>query len=189
MVLSKGDVLFSGRASESLSWFQERGCELKEETNPLGKLLLSRNALQLMILQDFLVDVTSVDNRSVEREEESHARVQVLLKAWKDRHPEKHTPPPIAHGIAPTISRGSANDFDADANNDMERPGPIKQTVILLHRSHLNVYRNFGQLIGFMIQAVGIGLLMGACYYDLQSTPADIQSLKVGLADVLVSVD
>ncbi|KAJ7293859.1 P-loop containing nucleoside triphosphate hydrolase protein [Mycena rebaudengoi] len=162
MVLSKGDVLFSGRASESLSWFQERGCELKEETNPL----------------DFLVDVTSVDNRSVEREEESHARVQVLLKAWKDRHPEKHTPPPIAHGIAPTISRGSANDFDADANNDMERPGPIKQTVILLHRSHLNVYRNFGQLMGFLVQAVGIGLLMGACYYDLQSTPADIQSLK-----------
>ncbi|KAJ6626947.1 P-loop containing nucleoside triphosphate hydrolase protein [Mycena sp. CBHHK59/15] len=101
MVLSKGDVVFSGKASDSLSWFEERGCELKKETNPL----------------DFLVDVTSIDNRSTEREDEGAS-------------------------------------LDADDGSDIARPGLIKQTIILLHRAHLNVYRNFGQLAGFLIQSV-----------------------------------
>lgn len=37
MVLSKGDVVYSGRASDSLGWFERHGCELRKETNPLGE--------------------------------------------------------------------------------------------------------------------------------------------------------
>ncbi|KAJ7171842.1 P-loop containing nucleoside triphosphate hydrolase protein [Mycena crocata] len=162
MVLSKGDVVYSGRASDSLAWFEERGCELRKETNPL----------------DFLVDVTSIDNRSPEREDESRARVSALVEAWKDRQMEKQAPPRFPNPLAHTISRGSQGGLDADASSNISRPGPIKQTMILLHRSHLNVYRNFGQLAGFLIQSVGIGVFMGLTYYDLQGTPADIQSLK-----------
>ncbi|KAJ6501512.1 P-loop containing nucleoside triphosphate hydrolase protein [Mycena vitilis] len=167
MVLSKGNVMYSGKGSESLAWFEEHGCELKKETNPL----------------DFLVDVTSVDNRSEDREEESRARVAALVQAWKDREPEKQVPPPFSpsvhHTISHTISRGSqGGGLEADASHDISRPGPIKQTVILLHRSHLNVYRNYGQLLGFLIQSVGIGLFMGLTYFNLQGNPADIQSLK-----------
>jgi hypothetical protein len=51
--------------------------------------------------------------------------------------------------------------------------------MILLHRSHLNVYRNYGQLAGFLVQSIGIGVFMGLTYYNLQGNPADIQSLKV----------
>ncbi|KAJ7037530.1 P-loop containing nucleoside triphosphate hydrolase protein [Mycena alexandri] len=161
MVLSKGDVVYSGRGSDSLAWFEERGCELRKETNPL----------------DFLVDVTSIDNRSSGREEESRARVATLVRAWKDRKTLKQVPPPFSPVITHTISRTSLG-LDQDTNNDIARPGPIKQTAILLHRSHLNVYRNYGQLAGFLFQSVGIGLFMGLTYYNLQGTPADIQSLK-----------
>ncbi|KAJ7642282.1 P-loop containing nucleoside triphosphate hydrolase protein [Mycena rosella] len=162
IVLSKGDAVYSGQASDSLAWFEEHGCELKKETN----------------LLDFLVDVTSIDNRSTEREEESRARVATLVQAWKNRAPEKQAPPPFnSHAIVHTISRGSQTPA-LDAGNDISRPGPIKQTLILLHRSHLNVYRNYGQLAGFLIQSCGIGIFMGLTYYNLQDTPADIQSLK-----------
>ncbi|KAJ7275585.1 P-loop containing nucleoside triphosphate hydrolase protein [Mycena haematopus] len=163
MVLSKGNVMYSGRGSDSLGWFEEHGCELKKETNPL----------------DFLVDVTSVDNRSSDREDESRARVDTLVQAWKDRVQEKQVPPSFSPAIAHTISRGSqGGDLDADPGGDMPRPGPIKQTIILLRRSHLNVYRNYGQLAGFLIQSIGIGVFMGLTYFNLQGNPADIQSLK-----------
>ncbi|KAJ7356761.1 P-loop containing nucleoside triphosphate hydrolase protein [Mycena albidolilacea] len=162
MVLSKGNVMYSGRSSDSLGWFEEHGCELKKETNPL----------------DFLVDVTSVDNRSADREDESRARVATLVQAWKDREQEKQVPPPFSP-IAHTISRGSqAGDLNPDASGDISRPGLFKQTAILLRRSHLNVYRNYGQLAGFLVQSIGIGVFMGLTYYDLQGNPADIQSLK-----------
>ncbi|KAJ7151563.1 P-loop containing nucleoside triphosphate hydrolase protein [Mycena filopes] len=167
MVLSKGDVVYSGRGSDSLAWFEERGCELRKETNPL----------------DFLVDVTSIDNRSPDREEESRARVATLVQAWKDREAEKQAPPPfssalLAHTISRTSQRGGNGNLDLNAGSDIARPGPIKQTVILLRRSHLNVYRNYGQLAGFLVQSIGIGVFMGLTYYNLQGTPADIQSLK-----------
>jgi ABC-type multidrug transport system ATPase subunit len=42
MVLSKGNVMYSGRASDSLGWFEQHGCELKKETNPLGTDFNSR---------------------------------------------------------------------------------------------------------------------------------------------------
>ncbi|KAJ6569618.1 P-loop containing nucleoside triphosphate hydrolase protein [Mycena capillaripes] len=162
MVLSKGDVMYSGRASDSLGWFEEHGCELKKETNPL----------------DFLVDVTSVDNRSSDREDESRARVATLVQAWKDREHDKDVPSPLAGPVAHTISRGSQGGGLDEDDSNTARPGPIKQTMILLHRSHLNVYRNYGQLAGFLVQSIGIGVFMGLTYFDLQGTPADIQSLK-----------
>ncbi|KAJ6548881.1 P-loop containing nucleoside triphosphate hydrolase protein [Mycena capillaripes] len=156
IVLSKGDVMYSGIASESLGWFEEHGCKLKKETNP----------------SDFLVDVTSVDNRSSDREDESRVRFTILVQAWKDREHEKDIPPPLTGHVAHNISRDSqGGDLDEDASN-IARPGPIKQTRILLHRSHLNVYRNYEQLAGFLIQSIGIGVFMGLTYFDLQGTPA-----------------
>ncbi|KAF7367373.1 Pleiotropic drug resistance proteins (PDR1-15), ABC superfamily [Mycena sanguinolenta] len=182
MVLSKGNVMYSGKGADSLAWFEEHGCELKKEINPLGEKFALLFA-EAKGPKDFLVDVTSIDNRSSDREDESRARVATLVQAWKDRVHDKQVPPPfapaISHTISHTISRGSqGGDFNADAGGDMSRPGPIKQTIILLRRSHLNVYRNYGQLLGFLLQSIGIGFFMGLTYFDLQGNPADIQSLK-----------
>nr|GAT46077.1 predicted protein [Mycena chlorophos] len=163
MVLSKGDVVYSGRGQDSLAWFEEHGCELRKETNPL----------------DFLIDVTSIDNRSPDREEESRARVAALVQAWKDREHDNQAPPPFqqAPALVHTISRTSQTNA-IDDSKEQARPGVIQQTVILLHRSHLNVYRNFGQLAGFLLQSICIGVFMGLTYYNLKGNPADIQSLK-----------
>jgi len=38
--------------------------------------------------------------------------------------------------------------------------------------------RNYGQTLGFTVQAVVIGLMLGASFYKLQENPTDIQSLK-----------
>ncbi|KAF7319864.1 ABC transporter domain-containing protein [Mycena kentingensis (nom. inval.)] len=160
MVLTKGNVVYSGRGADSLAWFEEHGCELRQETNPL----------------DFLIDVTSIDNRSPDREEESRTRVAALVQAWRDRPADETEPLPFQQTpITHTISRTSQAAGEPADDSELARPGLFRQTAILLHRSHLNVYRNLGQIAGFLIQSIGIGLFMGLTYYDLQGTPADIQ--------------
>jgi hypothetical protein len=50
-----------------------------------------------------------------------------------------------------------------DVSKDEKRPGYIKQTRVLMARSHKNVYRNYPLLIGF----VGQGIILGVTYYQL----------------------
>lgn len=55
---------------------------------------------------------------------------------------------------------------DIDAR-DEQRPGLWKQTRVLTARAHRNVYRNVPQLVGFAMQAVLLGVIIGVTYYQL----------------------
>lgn len=59
---------------------------------------------------------------------------------------------------------GTSRDTDA---RDEQRPGLWKQTKVLTARAHRNVYRNVPQLVGFAIQAVLLGVIIGITYYQL----------------------
>ena len=54
-----------------------------------------------------------------------------------------------------------------DASKDEKRPGYIKQTRVLMARSHKNVYRNYPLLIGFVGQGIILGVIIGVTYYQL----------------------
>lgn len=134
---------------------------------------------------DFLIDVSSVDNRDVEAEEASKERVNRLVKAWKDSEDsgreKQFSVGEEREGRRPkvVISKESSLQGLAELETrDPRRPGLLKQTAVLLRRSHLNVYRNYGQLIGFAVQAIVIGVLLGFTFFQLGETPADVQSLK-----------
>ncbi|KAL1410291.1 hypothetical protein Q8F55_004297 [Vanrija albida] len=66
-LLSKGKVVYSGPRSECLPWFHNLGHDVEVGVNPL----------------DFLIDVSSIDNRTPENEEASRARVLSLTNAWE----------------------------------------------------------------------------------------------------------
>ncbi|WWD16853.1 hypothetical protein CI109_101285 [Kwoniella shandongensis] len=182
-LLSKGEIVYSGLRSDCLGWFSTLGHEVERGVNPL----------------DFLIDVSSVDNRTPENEEASIARVHTLVQAWNTRSPshwaDNLTAKKSISGdtsitsissdhpdLDPELRRvmtGQRPDGDAfDEARDEKRPGLFKQTKVLTARAHRNVYRNVPQLIGFAIQAVLLGVIIGVTYYRLPETPTGIQSLK-----------
>lgn len=135
-----------------------------------------------------MIDVSSVDNRTSENEEASIARVLSLVQAWNTRSPthwadnlEKASKRSSTSSIsidhlssqgnnrAEVSSNGIGEDGtsrDTDAR-DEQRPGLWKQTKVLTARAHRNVYRNVPQLVGFAIQAVLLGVIIGITYYQL----------------------
>ncbi|WVO24277.1 uncharacterized protein IAS62_005641 [Cryptococcus decagattii] len=182
-LLSKGKIVYSGLRKDCLAWFYSLGHEIERGVNPL----------------DFLIDISSVDNRTPENEEASIARVLSLVQAWNTRSPihwadnlEKASMRSSTSSIsidrlssqgnnpAEVSSNGRGGDDtsqDTDAR-DEQRPGLWKQTKVLTARAHRNVYRNVPQLVGFAIQAVLLGVIIGITYYQLPETPTGIQSLK-----------
>ena len=50
---------------------------------------------------------------------------------------------------------------------DQRRPGFWRQTRVLTARAHRSVYRNVPQLVGYLVQAVLLGVIIGVTYYRL----------------------
>ncbi|WWC68886.1 uncharacterized protein I206_102822 [Kwoniella pini CBS 10737] len=172
-LLSKGQIVYSGLRNECLGWFSGLGENVEKGVNPL----------------DFLIDISTIDNRTTEAEETSRERVSALVGAWKNRSPtvnnrlsktsidstasSVHVRP---DGIA--ASKEGNDDIEKLVAKDEKRPGLVKQTIVLTARAHRNVYRNVPQLVGFAVQAVVLGVIIGVTYYRLPETPTGIQSLK-----------
>ncbi|WRT65356.1 uncharacterized protein IL334_002299 [Kwoniella shivajii] len=171
-LLSKGEIVYSGLRSDCLGWFKGLGEELEKGVNPL----------------DFLIDISTVDNRTPEAEETSRARVKALVNSWKSRSSsnwanrlsktsvDSSVPSILANEANhPRVNEESISPVDA---RDERRPGLWKQTMVLTARAHRNVYRNIPQLVGFAVQAVLLGVIIGITYYRLPETPTGVQSLK-----------
>ncbi|WVQ92160.1 hypothetical protein IAS59_005968 [Cryptococcus gattii] len=182
-LLSKGKIVYSGLRKDCLAWFYSLGHEIEPGVNPL----------------DFLIDISSVDNRTPENEEAFIARVLSLIQAWNTRSPTHWADNLEKASMRSSTSSISINHLSSQGNNpakvssngiggdgtsrdtdarDEQRPGLWKQTKVLTARAHRNVYRNVPQLVGFAIQAVLLGVIIGITYYQLPETPTGIQSLK-----------
>lgn len=152
VLLSKGQVVYSGLTSRCLPWFASSPLELHPE--------------QGVNVLDWLIDVSTVDTRTPETEGVSRVRVERLVRTWEESPWEEEgdgvglEKADIAKYLPPAIP-GAAIDWTAN----FKRPGLWTQTLILsgrlvyifpymwciayLHNSaQKNVYRNFGQLIG-----------------------------------------
>ena len=127
-----------------------------------------------LIKADFLIDISSVDNRDPEKEEVSSARVNILVDAWKSQGPElaadlqlqkeKESSTEILSNSVDPEGAETAHLVDPE---DQRRPGFWRQTRVLTGRSHRSVYRNVPQLVGYLVQAVLLGVIIGVTYYRL----------------------
>lgn len=82
--------MYSGLRRDCLAWFADLGHHVEKGVNPLGKHPFLTHLVPLT-WADFLIDVSTVDNRDAEKEEISLARVKTLVDAWKARDPD-HLP-------------------------------------------------------------------------------------------------
>ncbi|KDQ57066.1 hypothetical protein JAAARDRAFT_35662 [Jaapia argillacea MUCL 33604] len=155
-LLARGSVVYSGRRSEALPWFAQLGFEAPLRTNPL----------------DFLVDISAVDTRDEESEVRTSQTVENLTRRWRERSSSTLPQNQLQHDTS------GAEEQDLDTREASKRPGMFAQTVVLTRRALLNVYRDRGQLVGFLLQVVLIGVMAGLTFYRPPETPAGIQSLK-----------
>ena len=204
-LLSKGEIVYSGPRADCLGWFYMLGHDVQRGVNPLGMLYPTWNGVHINRAEDFLIDISSVDNRDAEKEEVSSARVKILIDAWRSRsreewaHQFKLTKKAMSSSATTVVIDSMETEIQriatgpTDVLEDQRRPGFWRQTTVLTARAHRNVYRNVPQLIGFTGQAIALGLIIGLTYYQLpevsssrttvyhvdnQQTPTGIQSLK-----------
>jgi len=186
-LLSKGSVVYSGLRSQLLPHFSSLGLSPPKRTNPL----------------DFVIDVSSVDNRDDEAERESKERVGKLVLAWREyerrngqsaiwapssSESESESSPPLADaekGIHRISSRSSGKmHFDG---KDSKRANVWQQTVLLTRRNLMNTSRDYGMNVGLFLQAIIISIGLGICFYKIPETPSGIQSLKTVRAIAIFS--
>ncbi|GAA5832082.1 hypothetical protein JCM11251_002811 [Rhodosporidiobolus azoricus] len=173
LLLSRGSVVYSGARTAMLPHFASLGHDLPPHTNPL----------------DFVIDISSVDNRSDDAEAESSARVGELVCSWREREAqlqEKEKAAPSSAVISDAVSdveRGEANNVVRDEQDAKPQPRAtfLQQTLILTRRGLLNVLRNYGQTAGFFLQATIIGIVLGLVFLNPPETPAGVQSLKTAI--------
>jgi ABC-type multidrug transport system ATPase subunit len=87
ILLSRGSPAYAGSAKDCLPYFAKLGHEMPPFTNPA----------------EYLIDVVSVDNRSVEAEKVAQDRVGRIIEAWRlhcsSTLQEKHQPPTSAASV------------------------------------------------------------------------------------------
>jgi hypothetical protein len=166
LLLSNGQTVFSGSRSDCLPWFESLGKPLRTHINPL----------------DFLIDISTVDKRSQQVEEQTSREVQSLIEAWKLRFVEPSSSSPL---YTPSSALRGGKQFPtapatrpAEFSFDSQRPGFFSQLNVLLRRDHKSLYRNYTLLLAFLGQSVLLALLLGMTFYQLGPSPTDIQSLK-----------
>ncbi|TFK50026.1 P-loop containing nucleoside triphosphate hydrolase protein [Heliocybe sulcata] len=160
-LLARGSVVYSGPRADALPWFAQLGFEAPPRTNPL----------------DFFIDISAIDTRDEESEVRTTEQVNSLIKRWKDfaeKDAENRSRPASADGQ----TRSLVQDNPDDGTPAGKRPSLVMQTLVLSRRGFLNVYRDYGQLLGFLLQVVLMGVATGLTFYKPPETPAGIQTLK-----------
>ncbi|SCV69195.1 BQ2448_2215 [Microbotryum intermedium] len=176
-LLSRGSVVYSGPRATVLDYFDRLGHPLPVLANPL----------------DFIIDISSVDNRDDSAESESSERVNKLVLAWATHELATGAKPLTGESASEPVKVDPRLDDDEDGairridsrskgNVRQERvdarPGWIAQTGYLTVRGLRNVSRNYGQSLGFLAQAIIIGVVDGLAFYRPPETPSGIQSIK-----------
>ncbi|KAH8819749.1 ABC transporter-like protein [Xylogone sp. PMI_703] len=163
VILSRGSPVFSGKADDSLPWFQKIGMELPAFVNPA----------------EFLIDIAAVDNRSPELEAASTERVERLKAAWQEENDR------IFHSedekrVEPVQPRPDQSEKQKSWQAHAHSPF-IRQTRILTSRTFLTTYRDPLGMVGSLVEAIGMGIMTGWVFYNLGRDQAGIRSREGAL--------
>ncbi|EAW09537.1 putative ABC efflux transporter [Aspergillus clavatus NRRL 1] len=157
ILLARGSVLYSGPVRDSLSYFETCGHVLPPFVNPA----------------EFLIDLAAIDNRAEALEAASTARVELLKAAWKSKRSEEKQP----------------------GQNPDERmaitPGPVapistavsfgQQFRVLTSRTFTTTIRDPLGMAGSLLEAVGMAVINGWIFLQLDESQAGIRSRQGSL--------
>jgi hypothetical protein len=133
-----------------LTYFDEQGFPCPAHVNPA----------------DYLIDISTVDTRTPESEEESNTRVSSLVQAWKRS--------------ALTSSAGPPASPTAPPEAPIKSPGVslFRQTWYLTTRNFWITIRDPYGLGGFLFEGIFIGVFVGWIFLKIPPTLTGIRSMQ-----------
>jgi ABC-2 type transporter len=149
-LLSSGQTVYTGPVANVLAHFDGLGLPCPDHVNPA----------------DHLIDISTVDTRTAEMEQQSAARVNSLLVAWK------HSLIGISSGNHPVPSTIPVV--------TVKEPGVsiFRQIYYLFTRNFWITVRDPFGLGVFLLEAIIIGAFVGWIFFQIPSTLSGIRSLQ-----------
>lgn len=168
VLLSKGDVVYSGPVRSALSWFESTGVgACPSGVNPF----------------DYLLDLSMVDFASESIENVTAVRRELIVQAWADRRQS----PKFSALASCANSGGESSALQDNASSPFATltadiipsgPGPtlLSQIKVLTSRGWRNQTRDSIVLWGCIGECIVIGLAIGCIYYQLDDSLQGIRS-------------
>ncbi|KAK2734924.1 hypothetical protein FQN57_001421 [Myotisia sp. PD_48] len=163
VLLSRGSVLYSGDALESLNHFEECGHSIPQFVNPA----------------EFLIDLAAYDNRTPEAESISHARVEALKTAWREKSMREQCLGKERQQQKPQLESG---DHDALVlAGKQKNVGFNRQFWVLTSRTIKMTIRDPMGMTGSLFEAIGMSVINGWVFLQLDSSLTGIRSRQGSL--------
>lgn len=155
VVLTRGSPVYSGAISECVPWFESRGFALPPFVNPA----------------EHVIDITAVDNRTPELEEETSTRVEALKAAWEAESQHRYAPD---GGVTEHTRRERRK-------KKSEHAGFFRQLAVLTDRTFKVTYRDPLGMTASIVEAILMGAIAGYLFYNLGRDQAGIRSREGAL--------
>lgn len=159
ILLTRGNPAYAGSAKDCLPYFASLGYEMPAFTNPA----------------EYLIDVVSVDNRSVEAELAAQERVDRIKAAWRE-HIEKHS----AGEDMPSTASTNAVGFRRKTLG-AGRTSLFQQIRVLTARTWVVTIRDPMGMFGSLIEAVVMSVVTGWIFLNLDGSLSGIRSRQGAL--------
>lgn len=159
ILLARGSALYSGPVNESLAYFEQCGHVLPPFVNPA----------------EFLIDLAAIDNRTEELEAASHVRVENLRQAWKSR------PRPEIVGINAEKQLSAKPALEGVDTGAMKKVSFRRQFRVLTSRTFTTTIRDPMGVAGSLLEAVGMAVINGWIFLQLDESLAGIRSRQGSL--------
>ncbi|CAN9465310.1 unnamed protein product [Alternaria alternata] len=159
VLLSRGSPAYAGSAKDCLPYFAKLGHEMPPFTNPA----------------EYLIDVVSVDNRSVEAEKAAQDRVGRVIEAWRshcnNNLQEKHESATPATTMTKTERQ----------KRRASQTSLIQQTRVLTARTWTVTIRDPMGMFGSLVEAIGMAVITGWIFLQLDGSLSGIRSRQGAL--------
>lgn len=155
ILLARGSALYSGPVSESLPHFEQCGHAIPPFVNPA----------------EFLIDLAAIDNRTEDLEAQAHVRVDELRRKWRSRMIQ----PSEQEKACVTSTPGSSE------TGAMKTVSFRRQFNVLTSRTFKTTIRDPMGVAGSLLEAVGMGLITGWIFVQLDESLSGIRSRQGSL--------
>ncbi|KAF7593441.1 hypothetical protein BBP40_011544 [Aspergillus hancockii] len=161
ILLARGSVLYSGPSGESLPYFEQCGHVLPPFVNPA----------------EFLIDLAAIDNRTEELEAVSLARVDLLQSSWASKRETDKEMKEI-----PKYDDKGKKQIGAVQNAPIAKAVPFcQQFRVLTSRTFKTTIRDPMGVAGSLLEAVGMAVINGWIFLQLDESQAGIRSRQGSL--------
>ncbi|XP_074805455.1 ATP-binding cassette sub-family G member 8 isoform X1 [Natator depressus] len=167
LLMTSGTTIYSGTARNMVQYFTEIGYPCPKFSNPA----------------DFYVDLTSIDNRSKEKEMESQKRARSLATLFWEKVKDFDDSLWKANegDCVTTVYSDQSSLFTPEEVINMhshstdQLPGGLKQFTVLFSRQISSDFRDLSTLLIHGSEALLMSLLIGFLYYGHEKTKLSIQ--------------